>query len=226
MDPLFSRNANAIFRGALLLVGLLAVAVPLALMGWVRTPYARGVGRPLEQPVEFDHRHHVRDDRIDCRYCHWPVERSPMAGVPSSDLCMNCHSQILNDSPLLAPVRQSVDEDRPIPWVRVHRLPDFVYFDHASHVSAGVGCETCHGRVDRMARVYQVAPLTMGWCLDCHRNPEPRLRPPERVTAMGYREGADDADAGTGPGAAGRAGQGPPSRPPVDPGTDCTTCHR
>ena len=185
-------------------------------MAWVRTPFATGQYRPLEQPVPFDHRHHVRDDAIDCRYCHDLVERSPYAGVPPSERCMNCHAQIWNDSALLDPVRRSFFEDRPIAWRRVHRLPDFVFFDHAAHVSHGVGCEECHGRVDRMARVYQVAPLTMRWCLDCHRDPAPHLRPPELVTAMGW----------TPPGDARAIGEEIARRYAVRSLTSCTTCHR
>lgn len=231
MPPLFSRRSNRTFRATLLVLVLLAVAVPLALMGWVRTPYALGLHEPVEQPVPFDHRHHVRDDAIDCRYCHWTADRAPEAGVPPSDLCMNCHSQILNDSPILEPVRESVEEDRPIRWRRVHRLPDFVYFDHGVHVTAGVGCESCHGRVDLMARVYQTEPLTMGWCLDCHREPEPHLRPPSEVTTMGYRASAAAGESRPPARAADGSGDASGETPEaalrdVSPGTDCTTCHR
>lgn len=192
---------------------LLAVGFAMA---WVRTPQITGQFSPLEQPVEFDHRHHVADDGIDCRYCHDLVERSPYAGVPPTERCMNCHNQIWPDSPLLAPVWASYFKNEPIVWRRVHQLPEFVYFDHSIHVNKGVGCESCHGRVDRMARVYQVASLQMGWCLDCHRRPERVLRPVEEITTMGWV----------------------PSRPQEELGrelmerygvrrvTDCTACHR
>lgn len=211
MPPPFARGSNRTFRGALLTAVLLLVAAPLALMAWARAPWQNGLTDRVEQPVPFDHRHHVRDDGIDCRYCHWTVERSPSAGIPASDLCMNCHAQVLNDSPLLEPVRTSVAEARPIPWMRVHRLPDFVFFDHSAHVTRGVGCETCHGRVDLMPRVRQAEPLTMGWCMDCHRNPGPELRPPGEITTMGWVPGPERD----------------PRTPRVERApTNCTTCHR
>ena len=167
----------------------------------------------LDQPVQFDHRHHVRDDGIDCRHCHFDAWRSPTAGVPGTALCMNCHRQVLVDSPLLAPVRRSVATGEPLRWRRVHDLPDFVFFDHRAHVRRGVGCETCHGRVDRMAQVHTVASLGMAWCLDCHRDPVPHLRPLDRITEMGRppsrAEGRVIADALD-----------------VHPPTHCSTCHR
>lgn len=186
MAALFPRWSDSLLRVAIVAVVAVAVGVPVFLMAWVRTPYVTGESDPLTQPVEFDHRHHVADDGIDCRYCHDLVERSPYAGIPPTSRCLNCHSQIWNTSPLLEPVWASYFLDRPIPWVRVHRLPGFVYFDHSIHVSKGVGCESCHGRVDQMARVFQVAPLTMAWCLDCHRAPERHLRPRSAITVMGW----------------------------------------
>ncbi len=210
MTPPFSRGSTRVFRGVLLALLLAAVAIPVALMAWVRTPEQTGRTDHVEQPIPFDHRHHVRDDGIDCRYCHWSVERSPSAGLPASELCMNCHGQVLNASPILEPVRTSVAENRPIPWVRVNRLPEFVYFDHSAHVSHGVGCETCHGRVDLMARVRQVAPLSMGWCLSCHRDPASNLRPLDEITTMGYRSAAADTV---------------PSDVRIPAPTNCTTCH-
>jgi hypothetical protein len=206
----FSPRANALFTVALLVASAVIVGTPVFLILAARTPYVTEQGDPLDQPVFFDHRHHVRDDGIDCRYCHDLVERSPSAGVPPTDRCLGCHSQIWNESPLLEPVWESYRTGRPIPWVRVHDLPDFVYFDHSAHVTKGVGCQTCHGPIDRMARVYQWAPLTMQWCLDCHRNPEPQLRPEAWITSMisaPPREGDWDL-------------------PPVSPGLTCSTCHR
>src|SRR5262249_4429868 len=154
---------------------------------FVRTPPPRGQFDPIDQPVEFDHRHHAGDDAIDCTYCHSTATKSPYAGIPATDLCMGCHSQVWNKSPQLEPVRRSSFSGVPIPWNRVHDVPDFVYFDHSAHVNHGVGCVTCHARVDQMARVYQVASLTMGWCLDCHREPEMYLRPPDKITAMAWK---------------------------------------
>jgi Cytochrome c7 and related cytochrome c len=151
-------------------------------MIYVRTPFHTGQGFPVDQPVQFDHRHHVADDGIDCRYCHATVDKGPRAGIPSTALCMNCHAQVWNQSPALAPVRASFFSGEALAWNRVHELPDFVFFNHSIHVGKGVGCSTCHGRVDRMARVLQVQPLTMEWCLDCHRAPERYLRPREQIT--------------------------------------------
>ncbi|HVS11944.1 MAG TPA: cytochrome c3 family protein [Planctomycetota bacterium] len=216
MSAIFPPWSTAAFRWVLVLVAALLLAVPIALMGWVRTPYVTGELVPIEQPVPFDHRHHVVDDGIDCRYCHLTVERSPTAGLPSTEVCMGCHSQIWNDSPLLEPVRQSFFESRPIAWQRVHRLPDFVFFNHAIHVAKGIGCESCHGRVDRMPRILQVVPLTMGWCLECHRDPVSHLRPREAITAMGWRPESDAA--------ALRAVLA--KRYQVSPSTDCSSCHR
>jgi len=183
---IFSQSADAFARLALAACAVLAIGTPAFLMWWVTTPYVTGQFYQTAQPVPFDHRHHVVDDGIDCLYCHVDAAHSPHAGVPPTELCLNCHSQIWDHSPALALVWRSRLEDRPIPWRRVTFLPDFVFFNHAIHVRKGVGCETCHGRVDEMARVYQVAPLTMGWCLDCHRDPAPHLRPEDAVTVMGY----------------------------------------
>ena len=141
-------------------------------MIYMRTPYASHQFRALEQPVEFDHRHHVRDDGIDCLYCHPGAEKERFAGLPSTATCMGCHNQVWPESAQLAPVRRSAFESQPIAWRRVHDLPEFVYFNHGVHVQGGgIACARCHGQVEDMARVYRVAPLTMDWCLDCHRDP-------------------------------------------------------
>jgi hypothetical protein len=213
---LFPKWADSTFRIGLFLVVAVVVGVPVFLMWWVRTPYVTGQFYQLSQPVPFDHRHHVVDDGIDCVYCHDEVERSPVAGVPSTSTCLNCHNQIWNRSPLLALVWESRSERRPITWLRVNDLPDFVFFNHAIHVNKGVGCETCHGRIDQMARVYQAAPLTMGWCLDCHRDPARYLRPRSAITTMGYRPARPQDEIG--PELARRYG--------VRSITNCTACHR
>jgi hypothetical protein len=208
MTPLFTPTADTVLRWTLVALGATPVAIVVGLMVLARSPLENGAFATIQQPVQFDHRHHVGDDGIDCRYCHDTVTRSPTAGIPPSSRCMGCHSQIWNQDPKLKPVRDSFFEDRPIPWNRVHRLPDFVFFNHAIHVNKGVGCETCHGRVDQMAQMQQVSSLAMGWCLDCHRNPGPHLRPTEAITAMGWSPPS-------------------PTRPPdVHPRTECTTCHR
>jgi hypothetical protein len=160
------------------------LGLPAVVIAWARTPYATGEQQPVEQPIKFDHRHHVRDDGVDCLYCHGGARETPYAGVPATSTCMNCHNQVWTDSPELAAVRRSYFEGTPIRWNRVHTLPDFVFFDHSIHVGKGVGCVTCHGRVDRMAQVLAVAPLTMRWCLDCHREPQKNLRPLDQITAM------------------------------------------
>jgi hypothetical protein len=210
---LFPAWSNSAIRAALLVAVLVAAGLPAALMAWVRSEYARGQRNPIAQPVPFDHRHHVTDDGIDCRYCHRLTETSSTGGFPSSELCMNCHSQVWNESPLLETVRESFYRDVPIAWRRVYVLPDFVFFDHSIHVDKGVGCESCHGRVDQMPRVFQVPPLTMHWCLDCHRDPQPNLRPRAAITAMGWVPVGDEQSQ------LAKAYH-------VDPGTSCTTCHR
>jgi hypothetical protein len=192
MAFVFPRWSNTAVRLAIGLVAASVVGGLFALFIWVRTPWRRKEFEAIDQPVEFDHRHHTQDDGIDCRYCHDTVERAASAGMPSTDKCMGCHAQIWNQSPMLEPVRRSYFSRMPIPWNRVHDLPDFVYFDHSVHVKHGVGCVTCHGRVDRMARVVQVAPLTMEWCLDCHRAPELRVRPVNQVTNMTWRARAPE----------------------------------
>jgi hypothetical protein len=183
-------------------------------MVYVRTSYNTGEQFPVDQPVEFDHRHHVQDDGIECRYCHRTVEKAASAGMPATELCMGCHSQIWNRTLLLEPVRRSYFSDSPISWNRVHQLPGYVYFNHSIHVNKGVGCSTCHGRIDQMARVYQVAPLNMGWCLDCHREPAKSLRPRDEITQMDWKP----SDPGQGERLA-REYQ-------VRSLTNCTTCHR
>ena len=149
-----------------------------------RSSYLTGRYLERQQPVQFSHKHHVGDDGIDCRYCHTSVEISATAGMPPTKTCMNCHSQIWNDSPYLELVRTSWKTGQPIEWTRVHDLPDYAYFNHSIHVAKGVGCSTCHGRVDQMPAVYQTSSLQMEWCLACHRQPERFLRPKREVFNM------------------------------------------
>lgn len=216
--PLFPRWTNTASRGSVaLLLALPAIALG-GLMAYVRSPIGTGQDQLVEQPIEFDHRHHAGDEQIDCRYCHWTVESSPSAGIPSTSVCLSCHAQVWNQSPYLSQVREAFFTDMPIPWVRVHNLPDFVYFNHSIHVSKGVGCVTCHGRVDTMAAVYQAKPLTMSWCLDCHRNPEEHLRPQEAITSMTWKPPADVDPVAYGKTLA--------AEYQVHSRTSCTTCHR
>lgn len=186
MAALFRPWSNTAFRIALG-IGVVGVAGLIAApMIWVRTPGWRGQYDPIDQPVEFDHRHHVQDDGIDCLYCHTLATSSPTAGIPATETCMGCHNQIWNQSPMLEPVRRSYFSGEAIPWNRVHDVPDFVYFNHSIHTNKGFGCVTCHGRVDQMGRVFQVVDLSMGWCLDCHRQPEKLIRPVDKITDMNW----------------------------------------
>src|SRR6476659_755398 len=186
MSPLFRPRHNTLAQISWFVVAAGAAGVPLGLMLYARTPYARGMQEPVEQPIQFDHRHHTRDEGIDCRFCHSTVDRSPHAGIPATQPCLNCHSQIWNQSPLLDPIRRSFIEGTPIVWKKVNDVPDFVYFNHSIHVNKGVGCVSCHGRIDQMAAVEKAEPLNMRWCLDCHRAPEKNLRPVEEVTNMAW----------------------------------------
>jgi hypothetical protein len=181
MPQIFHPSTNILSRvsifGAVFLIGFvlfLAAAI-------MRSPYVTEAGVVRSQPVPFSHDHHVSGLGIDCRYCHLSVEVSSFAGIPATEICMNCHSQIWADSPMLAPVRESFRTGRSIPWTRVHNLADFSYFDHSIHVQKGFGCVTCHGQVDEMPQIAKATSLQMGWCLDCHRNPEQRLRPLDDV---------------------------------------------
>ena len=181
MPQIFRPSANTIARIVLvaILVGpFIFIGLAYAVM---LSPYTTGQNVTLRQPIPFSHKHHVGDDGIDCRYCHTSVENSAFAGLPPTTTCMTCHSQLFTNSAMLAPVRESLAEHKPIHWQRVHRLPAYVYFDHSIHIAKGIGCTTCHGAVDTMPLMRQAAPLTMGWCLDCHRNPAPNLRPQAKI---------------------------------------------
>lgn len=186
MAQVFHPAANTISRISILLVLLLLAASGWLLDAIVRSSYATQADVVRDQPVPFSHQHHVQEIGLDCRYCHSTVEQSAFAGMPTTETCIGCHSQIWADSPMLAPVRDSFRENRPIRWTRVHDLPDFVYFDHSIHVAQGVGCTTCHGQVDDMPLMWRAETLHMDWCLNCHRNPEPFLRPRDRVFALDW----------------------------------------
>ena len=181
-----------------------------------RSPYVTQANVAREQPVPFSHAHHVAGIGIDCRYCHTTVEVAASAGIPPTKTCMNCHSQIWSNSPMLEPVRASFRSGESIQWTRVHDLPDFVYFDHSAHVNKGVGCSTCHGRVDRMPLMWQEASLYMEWCLDCHRQPEKYVRPREEIFNPAYEAPADQVT----------LGRKLVAEYSVHPRTSCSTCHR
>jgi Cytochrome c7 and related cytochrome c len=215
MSQVFSRDqVFALKVGALAAVGLLVIPV---LVWGIAVARVAPRNEPIEQPVPFSHKHHVGDVGIDCRYCHTSVEESAFAGMPPTETCMTCHSQLFTGQPMLAPVVQGFARDRPIRWKRVNELPDFVFFNHSIHVHKGVGCVSCHGRLDRMPLTRRVAPLTMQWCLACHRNPVPHLRPREHVFDMDWQPGPD-----TPGGAVLMARYGVQ----LDRLTDCSVCHR
>lgn len=191
MPQVFSPGTNSLAR-------VTCVSVPVVILGalwWIgainRSDYMTGVGEARQQPVPFSHQHHVVENGIDCRYCHWSVEQSPFANVPGAEICIQCHVQVWDRAPMLEPVRQAYISGQPLKWVRVTDLPDHVYFDHSIHVRQGVGCEECHGRVDRMPMTWLAHPLQMEWCLGCHRDPYPHLRPRDQVFDMDWQYEGD-----------------------------------
>jgi hypothetical protein len=196
MAQIFRPSTNTLARASIVGGGLLVVVLSLAAGGFVYSSYMTGVGVPRIQPVPFSHKHHVADAGIDCRYCHTTVEQSSFAGIPPTKTCMNCHSQLWADSPMLEPVRESWRTGRSLEWVRVHNLADFVYFNHSIHIHKGVGCVTCHGRVDQMPLIWKVKTLYMEWCLECHRAPERFVRPREHVFSMDWQPGEDQLSLG------------------------------
>ncbi len=191
MAQIFHRSANQIAKGSIIL-GVLAVGVLTYVVAGVQlSSYITDAGVVQEQPVPFSHEHHVRGLGIDCRYCHTSAEKSSFAGVPPTKTCMTCHSQVWTNAELLAPVRSSWASGKPIEWVRVNNLPNFVYFNHSIHVAKGVGCTTCHGQVDRMPLTWRHATLQMKWCLECHRDPAAFVRPRDEVFNMDWTPPAD-----------------------------------
>ncbi|HXF64009.1 MAG TPA: cytochrome c3 family protein [Caldilineaceae bacterium] len=218
MAQIFHPSANSFARVSIF--GAVFFIAALAGIGLVvaRSDYSTNVGVVQPQPVQFSHAHHVDGLGIDCRYCHTSVEESSFAGMPSTHTCMTCHSQIWNNSPILEPVRESYRTGVPLAWTRVHDLGDFVYFNHSIHVQKGIGCTDCHGQVDEMNLMWKAEPMTMEWCLDCHRQPERYLRPVDEVFNMDYRRPADQL-------ALGRQ-LIEEYQIPVERLTDCYVCHR
>src|SRR5437868_5507867 len=193
MAQIFHRSTNTISRFTIF-GSLVVVAVGLwTALQLERSPYTTFAGVARPQPVPFSHAHHVGGLGIDCRYCHTSVEVSGFAGIPPTKTCMNCHAQIWTKAPMLEPVRESFRTDKSLVWTRVNDLPDFVYFDHSIHINKGVGCNTCHGPVDRMPLMYNYASLQMEWCLNCHRAPEKNLRPRDQVFNMRYQAPTADS---------------------------------
>ncbi len=187
MSQVFHPSINSFAKASVVGAGLGVVFLILAATIVERSPYVTHLHDPIPQPIPFSHQHHAGGLGIDCRYCHSSVENSATAGIPALSVCMTCHSQIWRDSPTLAPVRDSYAGNLPVEWTRVHNLPDYAYFQHDIHVNKGIGCETCHGRVDQMPLTSKANTLHMEWCLECHREPERYLRPKEHVFEMGYK---------------------------------------
>ncbi len=190
MPQIFSKKANLI-PAVSLVAGLFASVFILLLIWYYFSPEFTDVGYAPEQPVQYSHRLHAGQLGMDCQYCHTSVQSAAHSNIPATETCMNCHAQIKRESLLLVPVRESWATGKSIEWIKVHHLPDYAQFSHAVHVNNGVGCETCHGRIDQMEIVAQAEPLSMGWCLECHRQPELFLRPDDAVTKMGYVQPAD-----------------------------------
>lgn len=215
MPAIFPRWTNNIPIAIGLLAPLLGASLIFAVWYWFSPRYT-DVGYRPQQPVPYSHKLHAGDMGIDCRYCHNTVEQAAHAAIPPTKTCMNCHSQVKTDSPLLRKVRESYETGESIEWIKVHQLPDYAYFAHAPHVAAGVGCASCHGRVDKMVVVEMKEPLSMGWCLECHRNPEPNLRPLDQVTNMDWDPAQEEYD----------PKRDPARKRQVNPPLHCSGCHR
>lgn len=216
MPQLFRPSSNTIAKvsivGVVLLLGsTLAVAYIMD-----RGPWTTSVRIAPAQPIPFSHKHHVRDDGIDCRYCHTGVETSSYAGLPPTETCMSCHSQIWTNASLTEPIRESWASGKSIEWTRVHDLPDFVYFNHSIHINKGIGCSACHGQVDDMPLTYKVNTLNMNWCVNCHRDPAKFIRPESQVFNVDYVYPSNQAELGA----------QLVKEYHVKSLTDCVTCHR
>ena len=192
MAQIFGPSTNIYAKLSIVLVGVLAAGGLGLVLAFERSPYRTNENVVYTQPIKFSHDHHTAGLGIDCRYCHHTVERAASANIPATEVCMNCHSQVWADSPMLEPVRASYRDNDPIEWNRVHDLPDYVYFNHSVHVTKGVACFECHGPVNEMPLIQRGATLQMQWCLDCHENPAPRLRPPSAVTNFRWEPPTDD----------------------------------
>jgi hypothetical protein len=219
VTQLFRRGADSLYRLVLAAIGIGGVGLFLAIGGIVTSDYLTGVGATPSQPVPFSHAHHAAQLGIDCRYCHSSVETAAEPGMPPSYTCMTCHSQIWTGADMLAPVRQSLADDKPLRWSPVFPLPDYVYFDHSIHIAKGIGCSSCHGRIDDMRLTRRTNSFEMKFCLDCHRAPQKELRPADQVWNMNWQPPADQA----------ALGEKLLAQYHIDTSgrlTDCTTCHR
>ncbi|HEY0006952.1 MAG TPA: cytochrome c3 family protein [Pyrinomonadaceae bacterium] len=219
MPQIFHHSTNFLARLSIFGAIFILLAATWIVAEINRSSWNTGAYIEREQPVQFSHKHHSGDDGIDCRYCHTSVETSSSAGLPPTQTCMNCHSQIWADSPYLEPVRESWRTGKPIEWVRVHDLPDYVYFNHSIHVNKGIGCSSCHGNVNQMPIMYQASSLQMEWCLQCHRNPEKFVRPRDKIYDMEWQPPANQETEGPKLVRENRI-------QPANILTSCSTCHR
>ena len=216
MSQIFHHSTNTLSKVSIFGAVFFVAGLVWLILEVNRSPYVTRAHEARSQPVPFSHAHHVGGLGVECRYCHTSVDKSAYAGIPPTKTCMNCHSQIWAQSPTLEPVRASFRTDTSIEWVRVHDLPDFAYFNHSAHVNKGVGCSTCHGRVDQMPLVWQEKSLQMEWCLECHRNPERFLRPKSEVYNIAYEPPANQLELGR------TLVKDYDAKPQVT----CSTCHR
>ena len=216
MAQLFHRSANSLAKVSIAAGGIVAGTILIAAYTLDRGAYVTDVGVVKPQPVPFSHKHHITDDGIDCRYCHTSVETSSFAGLPATEICMSCHSQIWSNAAILEPVRASFRTGESLAWTRVHDLPEFVYFNHSIHINKGIGCATCHGRVDQMPLMFKANTLYMNWCVECHRDPWKYVRPREQVFNMTYEPPANQEE----------FGRKLVKEYKIQSLTDCWTCHR
>jgi hypothetical protein len=215
MAQIFPKWTN---RVPVLVLGGLLLSTPVAVVaiGYYASPEFTDVGYRPVQPIPYSHKLHAGEMGIDCRYCHAQVEVAAAATLPPTKVCMNCHAAVSRDSVVLEPLRESAATGTPIEWIRIHKIPDYAYFDHSVHIRAGVGCASCHGAIHQMEVVQQAKPLSMGWCLDCHRHPDMHLRPLDEVTNMEWAPTKTQMK---------MAGQFRKERN-INPSTDCSACHR
>ena len=219
MRQLFAPGADAIFRLAILVAVTTVGALFFVTAGVTSSSYVTQVGLAPDQPVPFSHKHHSGELGIDCRYCHQQVEYLASAGIPPTWTCMTCHSQIWKDSPMLEPVRDSLEQNKPLIWTRVNRLPDYVYYNHSIHIKKGIGCSSCHGNMKEMQLTSKVQSFQMEFCLNCHRNPEKFVRPQSEIFNMSWSPPDDQATVGPELVKTYHIGQ-------PDKMTDCSICHR
>ncbi len=215
MALIFSKSIDRYIRAGGIVAGV-ALLGGLGIAAYLTQPRVIETGYQPRQPVPYSHKLHAGNLGLDCFYCHSTVYKAAYAAIPATETCMNCHVKVRSQSPQLTLVRESYATGQPIPWVKVHRLPDYVYFNHQAHVTAGVSCVSCHGRVDQMIEVKQVQPLNMGWCLDCHRNPAANIRPVEYVTKLDWTPDRDPVE----------IGRELIAQKHIHPPTNCSGCHR